>query len=251
MFRTLFTAAVILASSLALAQEPVPVPMPVPMPILTPATLVVSERVTGDGTRELPFSFTIGMKGDIRLANGGPGEVTWVTTNAPAETEILDNTKRILFPTEIPGLYVVSPSWVEGTKSAGLMCWFEIKGANGPPNPPDTAKRLSSQVKAAFVGPNAKTDAKLYMSALDAVIDAMSDPTKSAKIITIFDIQTAYKTSLDSVGWKAGSYPKLSVLAGDLFGAAGTPDKPLDDSLRASYLDNFKALSKACLDISK
>lgn len=249
-----FVVAFLSMTTILMAQD-IPVPPVKPdVPVVTSDVKVtVSPRVIGDGTRKAPYIFTIGMKGDIRLASDKPIVVKWETKDCPEETEWIDNTSRLLFPTEIPNSYVAFGSWPDGTTTVNRVIWFEIKGANGPPIGPlvDPSQSLIDLVKQAIVGPDSKVDASKYRGAMDALADNLDN----GMYATAIDLQNAYATALTSVSWKAGKYPKLATMFTEVLGLGGpsvkVPNQTLDADTRSRLVSNFRAISKACQQLEK
>lgn len=222
-----------------LGQDPEPTPAPIP-PVA--AAIVAPKGVDGSGTRDAPFVFTVGAKGDLKLV-GVTGKVKWVLSDAPADTEVLSDV-RLWFATNAPKLYVVSASWVAGDEPGGAMCWFEIKGS-GPSPPPNPVNVLAAELRTALVGTNAKTDA----AKLHGMTSALADAVEANKFATYGQMHVAWKATQASNQWPAGVYPKMPDV---MRLAIPTVDEttPIDTTAKASIVANLRILEKTAEDIS-
>lgn len=214
-----------------------------------PAAIVIEGPkgdLEADGSFEKPFVFTLGSKGKLIL---NAPEVTdekkieWNLDNAPKEDiEILPGKKIIWFPTNVNGMY---HAFVGVSNETGLQlthAWFKIEGTIVPPAP---EKQLTLDMKAGFVGPDAKVDAAAYKKA----VDGLRDLFEKGEITKTEDMVATFKKGLEVAGWKSHKYPGITKVAGEHLGGPTTPGHDLSAEEIQTFKDKLKIMSDACATI--
>lgn len=168
---------------------------PAPTPVQDLSVIVADKAVTGSGKRNDPFVFDSSTKCILKLT-GASAAVAWDTEDCPTSSEVID--RLLIFSLAEPGTYVVYARFDNGSAKA----WFEIKGANGPPQP---VNALAAKLKAALTGPDAKADAVQFTAIVRGVADQIeANPPKVHK-----SLKALFTTTLGGTGWPAGKYPQL------------------------------------------
>lgn len=256
-------------------QEPPVTPAPTPVPMVKVEPTIIGPKSTDpipegepvpDGTRESPYVFNLGDKGKLLLgpqapvvpadAKSGFTKVTWTIKYCPVDTEKLPSDAGIWFPTNKPGLYLVSVAGLTGTATEpvifNLLAWFEIKGPNGPPIPLPPDDLLTQRIKAAFVGqPPAtlKADADTLAAAVQATLNAI----ESKQVTTKFKAYDSFGAALASASWQVNRYPEVSKIADELFGGklAGGPvgDMEITAERLPVIAAQLRAVIKGCRSV--
>lgn len=217
-----------------------------PLKPLAATQINAPASVQGNGTRDVPYVFSLGSKGDLRLA-AATEKVTWELKDAPADTEILPDGKRLWFPTDTPGLYVAAAAWQDGDKPGVSLCWFEIKGPNGPPQPVP-ANQLAAKLKAILVGPDAKADAGKLAGLCGAIADALD----AGQFKTMGELGAAWKSGQAASQWPPGKYsgmPDLIRTAVPIADETNGP-VPIDATNRPSFVANLRLIEKTARAIA-
>lgn len=225
---------------MVLADDPIK-PVPTAGQINAPAS------VTGKGTRDAPYVFSLGSKGDLRLATATE-KVKWILDDAPAETEILQDGKRLWFPTDVPGQYLAFAAWGTPDAPEGARVWFEIKGPNGPPGPPPPVNTIAAKLKTILVGPDAKADANKLAGLSGAVAAAL----EAGQFKTMGELNVAWKAGQAASQWPPGKYPgmpELTRLAVPVADETNGP-VPIDAEKRTAFVSNLRVIEKTARAIA-
>lgn len=152
----------LLAPCLLFAQNPEPVPEPTPVPKID-TNIIAPLGVPGNGSRHDPYQFDSQSRCILKLI-GNPETVMWDTSDAPDDSEVLDD-KYLSFSLANPGEYQVI------IYGPNVRAWFIIKGSGpSPPDPPTPVDPVDPVVPVAE---------KLWM----VVIDDLPERTAQQAVI--------------------------------------------------------------------
>lgn len=142
----------ILCTSLLFGQKPEPTPEPTPVPKIE-TSIIAPLGVAGNGSRHDPYVFDSASRCILKLI-GNPETVMWDTSDAPDDSEVLDE-KYLSFSLSSPGEYQVI------IYGPNVRAWFIIKGSGpSPPDPPTPVDPVDPPVPVAE---------KLWMVVIDNV----------------------------------------------------------------------------------
>ena len=200
------------------------------------SVIVAPKECSGTGKRADPFVFTSGTKCVLRLT-GKSATVVFDLEDAPPDAEAID--RVLIFSLAEPGDYLVIATFDGGFAKA----WFTIKGANGPPPPPQNV--LAAKLKAALVGADAKTDAVKFAEAMRGVADSIEKtPPKVHKTL-----MAIWNTTLDAVEWPAKKYPLLPEV-GRLAIPTADETTAIDAAQLSQIIMNLRLLQKTAEGIA-
>ncbi len=152
----------ILCTSLLFGQNPEPTPEPTPVPKIE-TSIIAPLGVAGNGSRHDPYVFDSASRCILKLI-GHPETVMWDTSDAPDDSEVLDE-KYLSFSLSSPGEYQVI------IYGPNVRAWFIIKGSGpSPPEPPTPVDPVDPPVPVAE---------KLWM----VVIDDVNERTPQTAVV--------------------------------------------------------------------
>lgn len=200
--------------------------------------------VQGKGTRDSPYVFSLGAKGDLRLATATE-KVAWLLDDAPVDTEVLGDGKRLWFPTDSPGVYLAFASWGTTDKPEGAKVWFEIKGPNGPPTP---VNAIAAKLKTVLTGPDAKVDA----SKLAGLCSAIADVIEAGQFKSMGELGSAWKAAQAGSQWPANKYPGMPDVIRMAIPVVDETAGPvlIDNDKRLAFVQNLRVIEKTARSIA-
>lgn len=202
---------------------------PVPTPVQDLSVIVADKAVTGTGKRNDPFVFDSSTKCILKLT-GASAAVAWDTEDCPTSSEVID--RLLIFSLAEPGTYVVYARFDNGSAKA----WFEIKGANGPPQP---INALAARLRVALAGADAKADAVQFA----AIMRGIADATEANPPTTHKPLKALWDSTLKSNAWPTGKYPLLPDV-GRLAIPTADETMAIDAVQLAAIVANLRTLQK-------